>query len=86
MANNGMMDNIHGVEQIIGYSFTDPWMIWEALQAAGSPVNIIGNRRLVDGNKRLALLGDTVLQLALAETWLNANEPRGDGRLCDKLA
>lgn len=71
-----MMTSIHGVEDIIGYHFTNPSMIWEALQAAGSPVYVIGNRRLVDGNKRLALLGDTVLQLALAETWLDANEPR----------
>lgn len=78
MDSNHMMTSIHGVEDIIGYHFTNPSMIWEALQAAGSPVYVIGNRRLVDGNKRLALLGDTVLQLALAETWLDANEPRGN--------
>lgn len=73
-----MMTSIQGVENIIGYKFTNLSMIWEALQAAGSLVPVVGNRRLVDGNKRLAVLGDTVLQLALAETWLDANEPRGD--------
>lgn len=64
-----MMEKIHGVEQIIGYQFTDRSTIWEALQAAGSPVLVIGNRILVGGNKRLAVVGDSVLDLALAEIW-----------------
>ena len=73
-----MMNSIHGVEEIINYTFINHSFIWEALQAAGSPVQVIGNRRLVEGNKRLAILGDSVLLLALAETWLETNESRGD--------
>ena len=72
-----MVTSVHGVEHIIGYQFNDPSMIWEALQAAGSPVLRIGNRRLVEGNKRLAVLGDKVLDLALAEAWHEGNTARG---------
>ncbi|CAD6593755.1 MAG: hypothetical protein ASARMPRED_007912 [Alectoria sarmentosa] len=76
MAHNHMMYSIHGVENIIDYQFTNTGMIWEALQAAGSPVYVIGNRRLVDGNKRLAVLGDKVLDLALAEAWHEGDDAR----------
>ncbi|KAF6221564.1 hypothetical protein HO133_002420 [Letharia lupina] len=73
---NTYMDKIRGVEEIIGYQFSDPWTIWEALQAAGSPVQTIGNRRLVGGNRRLAVLGDRVLDLAIAEAWHEGMEAR----------
>ena len=77
MAEVDKMNRIHGVEAIIGYRFTESSMIWEALQAAGSPVQVIGNRRIVGGNKRLAVLGDCVLDLALAEAWHEGTGPRG---------
>ena len=72
------MNRIHGVEAIIGYQFTEYSSIWEALQAAGSPVQFIGNRRIDGGNKRLAVLGDCVLDLALAEAWHEGTGPRGN--------
>ena len=72
------MNRIHGVEAIIGYQFTEHSMIWEALQAAGSSVQVIGNRRIDGGNKRLAVLGDCVLDLALAEAWYEGIGPRGN--------
>jgi ribonuclease-3 len=56
---------VAGVENVIGCHFTDPNKLWEALQAAGSPVQFIGSRRISDGHKRLALIGDSVLKLAL---------------------
>lgn len=77
MAEADKMSRIHGVEAIIGYQFTEYSRIWEALQAAGSPVQVIGNRRIDVGNKRLAVLGDCVLDLALAEAWLQGTGPRG---------
>lgn len=73
-----MIHSIHGVENIIGYQFTNTCVIWEALQAAGSPVYVIGNRILLDGNKRLAVLGDKVLDLALAEAWHEGDDARGN--------
>ena len=78
MAEIDKMNRIHGVEAIIGYQFTEHSRIWEAVQAAGSPVQIIDNRRIDGGNKRLAVLGDCVMDLALAEAWLEGTGPRGD--------
>ncbi|KAL8941878.1 MAG: hypothetical protein Q9216_001988 [Gyalolechia sp. 2 TL-2023] len=71
------MDNaVPGVGAIIRYTFDDPYLVWEALSAAGSIISG-GNRRFPDGNKRLALLGDKVIQLALAEDWYNGEGTRG---------
>lgn len=78
MANTTMTAKIEGVQDIIDYTFGNPLLLWEALQAAGSPVYSIGQRRLFDGNKRLAVLGDIVLDLALAEPWYQGTEPRGE--------
>ena len=68
---------VQGVEEAIAYQFNDPTILWEALQAAGSSVFIINGRRLIDGNKRLALLGDAILKVALVEDWYSGVEPRG---------
>lgn len=81
MANPGMTAKIQGTETIVGHTFNNPLLLWEALQAAGSTVLFVGNRRLENGNKRLAVLGDTVLQLALVEGWYGGNAARGDNQL-----
>ncbi|KAL8848701.1 MAG: hypothetical protein Q9221_006311 [Calogaya cf. arnoldii] len=70
-----MASAVQGVQDIIGYTFADPYLVHEAISAAGSIVSA-GPRRFPNGNKRLAILGDTVLQLALAEDWYDGNEPR----------
>lgn len=77
MATTAMTDMIAGAQVVINYNFNDPLILWEALQAAGSPVHSISGRRLLDGNKRLAILGDRVLELALAESWYKGSEARG---------
>lgn len=77
MAANQMSNMTRGVERIIGYSFTDPLILWEALQAAGSGVTSAGTRRFADGNKRLAVLGDTILELVLVEEWYDSADVRG---------
>ena len=77
MASNQMSNMTRGVESIIGYSFTDPLILWEALQAAGSGVRSAGTRRFADGNKRLAVLGDTILKLVLVEEWYDSLDVRG---------
>ncbi|KAI4114977.1 MAG: hypothetical protein LQ345_004334 [Seirophora villosa] len=66
---------IAGIQDIIGYTFSDPALVWEAICAAGSFTSG-GNRTFADGNKRLAVLGDTVLQLALAEDWYGGRDTR----------
>ncbi|KAI4279892.1 MAG: hypothetical protein L6R35_006007 [Caloplaca aegaea] len=66
---------VTGIQEIIGYTFNDPALVWEAVSAAGSFTSG-GNRHFADGNKRLAVLGDTVLQLALAEHWYDGTGAR----------
>lgn len=65
------------VEVIISYDFKDPLILWEAIQAPGSIGNYFGRRRLPDGNKRLALLGDSVLKLVLVKEWYKGEGSRG---------
>ncbi len=81
-----MMDTIREVENTIGYNFTDHLIVWEAMQAAGSGVFLVGNRRIPDGNKRLAVLGDTILQLALLEEWYSGGEARGNATRYGQLS
>lgn len=71
-----MASAVQSVQNIIGYTFNDSDLVREAISAAGSIV-AAGTRRFPNGNKRLAILGDTVLQLALAEEWYDGTEPRG---------
>ena len=73
-----MATSIRKVQTIIDYQFVDTLKLWEALQAAGSPVRIIGGRNVPDGQKRLAMIGDSVLKLALIGHWYNGNDARGE--------
>lgn len=76
MATNQMPNITRAVEGIIGYRFSDRLILWEALQAAGSPVTSAGTRRFPDGNKRLAVLGDAVLKLVLVAEWYDGADVR----------
>ena len=77
MAANNMDTILQAVQDIIGYRFRERLILWEAMQAAGSNVRVAGGRKFVDGNKRLAVIGDTVLQLVLAEKWYSGVTSRG---------
>ncbi|KAF6835301.1 RNase [Colletotrichum plurivorum] len=84
---------------IIGYRFTNPAWLWEALQAAGSPVLAVPQRRIREGNKRLAGLGDRILSMIIVKRGVEENISIGDtndriqayasnerlSRLCDSL-
>ncbi len=72
-----MNDYVPVVETIIDYRFTDPLKLWEALQAAGSPVSAINGRHIHEGNKRLAMIGDSVLKLAFVSQWYTGDGLRG---------
>ena len=66
-----------GAENVIGYTFNDRDIFWEALQAAGSGVTRIGGRPILAGNKRLAMLGDAIAQVVLLEEWYASVETQG---------
>lgn len=68
---------IEAVETLIQYKFKETELLWEALNTG--PVASPGQlaRPNGDGNKRLAVIGDSVLQLALAEDWYKGGTSRG---------
>ena len=53
-------------ERAIGYQFHEPLLLWEALQTEGPYTQL---PRYLEGNKRLAILGDKILDLLLALKW-----------------
>ncbi|CAC9888352.1 unnamed protein product [Aureobasidium pullulans] len=66
-------------EVIIGYYPRKPaeFYLWEALQVAGSGQNLIGGRRVYDGNKRLAIVGDAAMASAIAGPWYEQDDTLG---------
>ncbi|KAI8152424.1 hypothetical protein K4K49_010734 [Colletotrichum sp. SAR 10_70] len=60
-------------EEILGYDFKDPRWLWEALQAAESPVTRVGTRSLREGNKQLAGLGDRIISVVIVMTSVDDN-------------
>ena len=89
MATSRMAPTVQLVQSRIGYTFKDTRLLWEALQApgsilrsgeisgAGSERHSVGFQRLPDGNRRLALVGDSVLKLALVKEWYKGTAVRG---------
>lgn len=67
----------HHIETIFQYHFSNSELLDEALLAAGAAASSKGIEGGVQGNKRLALLGDCVLQEAVLEPWYNSEESTG---------
>ena len=92
-----MGDTLRKAQTKIGYNFKNVLYLWEALQAPGSVVrsgslegapttyHSIGFQRFPDGNRRLAILGDTVLKTALVEDWYRGGDTRGMGSVLQLL-
>lgn len=68
---------IEAVETIIQYSFNHTALLWEALQCSGIAFDSEGQTVPPGGNKRLAIIGDAVLRLALAEDWYKGSDTTG---------
>lgn len=67
-------------QEILQYDFENIDRLIEALQAPGSALNNIHGRRLPDGNKRLAILGDTVIKTVALSQWYDTEDDRGKQR------
>ncbi|KAJ5031714.1 ribonuclease III domain-containing protein [Bipolaris maydis] len=67
------------VETILKYHFSNRELLEEALLAAGASVSSKNLQGDAKGNKRLALLGDSVLQEAVLEPWYNSKESTEEG-------
>ncbi|CAD6584555.1 MAG: hypothetical protein ASARMPRED_001799 [Alectoria sarmentosa] len=88
MAAVRMAPTVCKLQRKIGYNFKNAQYLWEAVQAPGSIVrsgevegagterHSRGFQRFPDGNRRLAVLGDTVLKLALVEDWFKGEGSR----------
>ena len=55
---------VEAVQRIVGYKFKNHQLLWEAFQAPGL-TDTAEFKSLPDGNRRLALVGDAALKLAL---------------------
>ena len=81
-----MVPTVRKVESRIGYNFKHVPYLWGALQAPGSIVrsgeiedagterHSDGYQKVLDGNRRLAVLGDSVLRMAIVEEWYKKGE------------
>ncbi|PVH69337.1 ribonuclease III [Cadophora sp. DSE1049] len=69
----------HPVESILQYRFSNRDLLNEALLAAGASASTKELYSDVQGNKRLALVGDSVLQVAILEPWYDSNESTEEG-------
>ncbi|KAH8727339.1 ribonuclease III domain-containing protein [Phaeosphaeriaceae sp. PMI808] len=69
----------HPVKSILKYQFLNRDLLSEALLAAGASTSSKDIHGDVQGNKRLALLGDSVLREAVLEPWYSTNESTEEG-------
>ena len=65
------------IEIILQYSFSNHQLLDEALLAAGAPASSKDIEGEVHGNKRLALLGDSVLKEVILEPWYSSEKSTG---------
>ena len=86
-----MVSTVAKLQAITGYKFKNAQLGWESVQAPGAITRTgetlhartvkhpekVGFETLPDGNKRLAVVGDTALRLALCEDWYLGDEVRG---------
>ena len=69
--------SINQVLVALGYQFSNPLYLTEALRAAGSGYNINPSLVAIDCHKRLALVGSAVMKTAVLSVWYRANAQRG---------
>ncbi|KAL2883503.1 hypothetical protein SGCOL_001186 [Colletotrichum sp. CLE4] len=66
-------ERVNEAMRISGHNFNDPELMWEALQTPGSGVRSAGDRSVTDGNKIMALLGDSLIRTFVLEMTVNQN-------------
>ena len=68
---------IQRCQEIIRHEFTDQNLCWEALQMAGNGTKAAGPRKIPNGNKRLAILGEYVINLVISSDWYHTGTDEG---------
>jgi hypothetical protein len=74
------MPNVITAEFITSYQFRNPYLLFEALQAPGSGVQIVSGRILHRGNESLAIVGDAALTSVLSTKWYREAPSRATGK------
>ncbi|KAI0460238.1 ribonuclease III domain-containing protein [Xylaria acuta] len=69
---------LHIAQQVLNYKFQDEDLLWEALQATGSDVAALNGRKLTQGNKGLAVVGDAVAALVIKLDGYTTNRSVGE--------
>jgi ribonuclease-3 len=73
--------NISGVQDVIGWTFRNKALCAEALQMqqrSGIYLSFEDSDHYVSHNKRLELLGDTILDSVLCKKWIQARDANGE--------
>jgi ribonuclease-3 len=73
------MARVEAIDDIIGYHFNRKELRNEAFLAAGASVSQKAVQGPVEGNKRLALVGDAVWRLVLLDQWYPRGSDTGEG-------
>ena len=66
-------EKVAKVQCIGGYSFNNPLLCLEALQTSSLRLNWNGTLHVLKSNKRLALLGDSLLKTHLIKKWYHTD-------------
>ncbi|PSN58624.1 hypothetical protein BS50DRAFT_448472, partial [Corynespora cassiicola Philippines] len=79
------MAHLQYFQDKLGYHFINSNLLDEAFIAAGAPVSRTDIEGPVQGNKRLALVGDAVLRLCVLDEWYpeGADTETGDNLVED---
>lgn len=77
-ATSTIHDIVNEVQLKLGYNFQNPACLLEALKAAGSGLNFNQSHATIDGNKRLAQLGNATIRTVVLAEWYRSGAPRGN--------
>ena len=80
------MANINSFQDRINYQFHNSALLEEAFLAAGASVSRKDVEGPEKGNKRLALVGDAALRLAVLDEWFGDGGTLGMDVACSKCA
>ncbi|EAT90239.1 hypothetical protein HBI56_046690 [Parastagonospora nodorum] len=73
------MTTFKSIQDCVDYHFHDSTLLKEAFLASGAPISNKDIEGPVKGNKRLALVGDAVLRLAVLDEWFESGTSTAEG-------
>ena len=71
------MTTFNSIQDQVDYHFHDSTLLREAFLGSGAPISSVDVEGPVKGNKRLALVGDAVLRLAVLDEWFESGTSTG---------